>query len=54
MLFRSAWVERNEPPAKTLVVTAGDRSMPLVSYPNYAKYIGGPVDKASSYESTAP
>ena len=54
LAYLTAWVERNEPPAKTLVVTAGDRSMPLVSYPNYAKYIGGPVDKASSYESTAP
>lgn len=52
--YLMAWVERNEPPAKTLVVTAGDRSMPLVSYPNYAKYIGGPADQASSYESTAP
>ena len=44
LAYLTAWVERNEPPAKTLVVTAGDRSMPLVSYPNYAKYIGGPVD----------
>jgi hypothetical protein len=52
--YLTAWVERNEAPAKTLTVTAGDRSMPLVSYPNYAKYIGGPADQASSYESTAP
>ncbi len=49
-----AWVEKNEAPAKTLVVTAGNRSLPLCSFPNYPKYIGGPVESASSYESTAP
>ena len=49
-----AWVERNEAPAKTLVVTAGDRSLPLCSYPNYPKYVGGPVNEASSYVSAAP
>ncbi|MBN2591075.1 MAG: tannase/feruloyl esterase family alpha/beta hydrolase [Sedimentisphaerales bacterium] len=49
-----AWVEKNEAPDKTLVVTSGNRSLPLCSYPNYPKYIGGPVESASSYESTAP
>ena len=49
-----AWVEHNQPPNKTLVVTAGGRSMPLCSYPNYPRYKGGPPDQASSYESTAP
>ncbi len=49
-----AWVEKNEAPAKTLVVTSGNRSLPLCSYPNYPKYIGGPTNEASSYESTAP
>ncbi len=49
-----AWVEKNEAPAKTLVVTAGGRSLPLNSYPNFSKYIGGPVEQASSYESVAP
>ena len=49
-----AWVEKNEAPAKTLVVTAGGRSLPLNSYPNYSKYIGGPPEQASSYESIAP
>src|SRR4029079_14819953 len=33
-----AWVEKNEAPGKTLVVTAGQRSLPLCSYPNYPKY----------------
>jgi len=50
----TAWVERNEPPGKTLVVTAGGRSLPLCSYPNYPRYKGGPPESASSYESTAP
>ncbi len=49
-----AWVERNEAPGKTLVVTAGSRSMPLCSYPNYPRYKDGPPDQASSYESTRP
>ena len=49
-----AWVEDNEPPGKTLVVTAGGRSMPLCSYPDYPRYVGGPPESASSYKSTAP
>jgi feruloyl esterase len=50
----TAWVERNEAPGKTLVVTAGGRSLPLCSYPNYPRYKGGPPESAASYESTAP
>jgi feruloyl esterase len=50
----TAWVERNEAPGKTLVVTAGSRSLPLCSYPNYPRYKGGPTESAESYESTAP
>ena len=49
-----AWVERNEAPGKTLVVTAGGRSLPLCSYPNYPRYKGGPPESAESYESAAP
>jgi feruloyl esterase len=49
-----AWVEKNEAPGKTLVVTAGGRSMPLCSYPNYPKYVGGPPESADSYTSAAP
>ncbi len=49
-----AWVERGEAPANTLVVGASGRSLPLCSYPNYPKYIGGPPASAESYESTAP
>jgi feruloyl esterase len=53
MAVLTAWVEKNEAPAKTLVVTSGDRSLPLCSYPNYPKYIGGPVESNSSYVSAA-
>ncbi len=48
------WVEQNQAPDKTLVVTSGNRSLPLCSYPNYPKYVSGPVESASSYVSTAP
>jgi hypothetical protein len=50
----TAWVERNEAPGKTLVVTAGGRSLPLCSYPNYPRYRSGPPESAASYESSAP
>jgi hypothetical protein len=49
-----AWVEQNQAPAKTLVVTSGNRSLPMCSYPNYPKYVSGPAELASSYVSTAP
>ncbi len=49
-----AWVEKNQAPDKTLVVKSANRSLPLCSYPNYPKYVGGPVESASSYVSTAP
>ncbi len=54
MAVLRAWVERKEAPPRTLVVTAGNRSMPLTSYPNYPRYIGGPPESASSYVSAAP
>jgi hypothetical protein len=49
-----AWVEQNQAPGKTLVVTAGGRSLPLCSYPNYPRYKGGAPESADSYETTAP
>jgi len=48
------WAEQNEAPNKTLVVSAGSRSLPLCSYPNYPKYVGGSPESAESYVSTAP
>jgi feruloyl esterase len=43
------WVEKNQAPLKSVVVNAGKRSLPMCSYPAYAKYVSGPVDSASSY-----
>ncbi len=49
-----AWVEDGQVPAKTLVASAAGRSLPLCSFPNYPKYVGGPPASAESYESAAP
>jgi feruloyl esterase len=43
------WVERKNAPARNLVVSTGDRSMPLCSYPTYPRYTGGPANMAASY-----
>lgn len=56
------WVEDKQAPAKTLVIDeagnigtdANAKGYLLCSYPNYQKYIGGPVDTVASYESAAP
>ena len=49
-----AWVEQGKAPGKTLIVSSGGRSLPLCSYPNYPRYIGGPPASAESYESAEP
>jgi feruloyl esterase len=57
-----AWVEKNQAPAKTLVIDEKGRigTKPdvkgclLCSYPNYPKYVGGPSEQVSSYVSAAP
>src|SRR5262245_51604994 len=43
------WVERGVAPGKSETVTAGERSLPLCSYPTYPKYVSGAVTQASSY-----
>jgi feruloyl esterase len=43
------WVEKNVAPPLSVVVNAGDRSLPLCSYPTYPKYTSGPVASATSY-----
>ena len=43
------WVEKKIAPGKSLTVTAGDKSLPLCSYPAYPKYVRGPAGSASSY-----
>ena len=57
-----AWVENNLAPAKTLVINPQGKigvkqegaGYLLCSYPNYPKYVRGPVDQVSSYVSAAP
>jgi pimeloyl-ACP methyl ester carboxylesterase len=50
----TAWVERGVAPGLSETVTAGQRSLPLCSYPMYPKYISGSADVAASYRCTAP
>jgi len=46
------WVERGSAPPMSVVVTAGERSLPLCSYPAYPRYVSGPANAASSYRCT--
>lgn len=48
------WVERGVAPGKSLTVTAGDRSLPLCSYPTYPRYVSGSTSVAASYRCDAP
>jgi feruloyl esterase len=43
------WVERKAAPGTSVVVTAGERSLPLCSYPAYPRYMSGPPAAAASY-----
>jgi hypothetical protein len=43
------WVEKNRAPGQSITVTAGEKSLPMCSYPAYPKYVGGPVNSATSY-----
>ena len=47
------WVEGGRAPGKSVTVTAGDRSLPMCSYPDFPKYVSGPVGVASSYTCAA-
>ncbi len=47
------WVENGKAPGKSVTVTAGERSLPMCSYPEYPKYSNGPVGSASSYTCAA-
>jgi len=44
------WVENGKAPGMTVTVTAGDKSLPLCSYPAYPRYKTGPAGVAASYE----
>ena len=43
------WVENGKAPGKSITVTAGARSLPMCSYPEYPKYNKGPAESAESY-----
>lgn len=47
------WVEKGLAPGKSIKVTAGDRSLPMCSYPDYPRYERGPVNEADSYQCSA-
>jgi feruloyl esterase len=47
------WVENGKAPGKSVKLTAGDKSLPLCSYPEYPKYNKGPVNAAESYSCSA-
>ena len=44
------WVERGNAPAMSVTVTAGEKSLPLCSYPTYPRYKSGTAESAASYE----
>jgi feruloyl esterase len=44
------WVENGKAPGMSVTVTAGEKSLPLCSYPTYPRYTSGPAGAASSYE----
>jgi feruloyl esterase len=48
------WVERGVEPGISITVSAGEKSLPLCSYPTYPKYVSGPEASASSYRCTTP
>ena len=47
------WVENGKAPGKSVTVTAGERSLPMCSYPEYPKYWKGPAGSESSYTCAA-
>ena len=48
------WVENNKAPGKSITVTAGEKSLPMCSYPAYPKYTGGPANASGSYTCALP
>ncbi len=48
------WVEKGVAPGMSVTVTAGEKSLPLCSYPSYPRYAGGPSAGAASYRCSPP
>ena len=44
------WVENGTAPGMSVTVTAGEKSLPLCSYPTYPRYKAGAENSAASYE----
>jgi feruloyl esterase len=44
------WVEKGTAPGMSVTVTAGERSLPLCSYPTFPKYQSGDRAAAASYK----
>jgi feruloyl esterase len=44
------WVENDVTPGMSVTVAAGDKGLPLCSYPSYPRYRGGLAGSATSYE----
>ena len=51
--LRFEWVEKNVAPGTSVTVTAGEKSLPLCSYPAYPRYRAGAQTSAGSYECAA-
>jgi feruloyl esterase len=49
----TGWVEQGRAPGNSVTVTAGDRTLPMCSYPEYPRYASGPAGAASSYTCTS-
>ena len=43
------WVEKSMAPGMSVTVSAGEKSLPLCSYPTYPRYASGDVKSAGSY-----
>jgi feruloyl esterase len=48
------WVEKGTAPAMQVTLTAGDRTLPLCSYPTYPRYTAGTATAAASYACSKP
>jgi feruloyl esterase len=49
----TSWVEKGAAPGKSVPVTAGERSLPMCSFPEYPRYKTGPPADAGSYACAA-
>jgi feruloyl esterase len=48
------WVEKGIAPARSQVLTGPSGSLPVCSYPEYPRYLGGDASTADAYACTLP